>query len=912
MSELQVATNINDEDYTIIVQGGINKRVSRGIFKQKEYNNLDNRPYINSNFSSSLVPTLELLQGTIQFHRISKTGKYGDLLDLPYIPVKLSDLTNDGYYVQDQYYVHTDNNLTSGLIDRLNSAIQSIKVNNNLITPNASQEIDITIPTKLSDLTNDGYFVQDENYVHTDNNFNTNMKNSYDNLVVNVNQPVSATNKIATMNDIEAIDSGYWVILSIYKDILFDGVINSTESVPTTGTYAVLEVKNDILVVNKYTDGVSDNADIPFKEGYFVFVKGTDTEIVYYIKENVWSKLGTDLGNYYNKQESEAKFVAKEEGKSLITNEEKTKLNGISVGANKVEASTTNGNILINGQETTVYALSKGAVIDALGYTPVEATVDLSGYYDKQQVDSKFVQKETGKSLISDDKISKIDGISVGANKVEASTTNGNIKIDGVETTVYTKPALTKSEVTNALGYTPPTSSVVTTSANGLMSKDMLIKLNGISTGATKVQSSNTNGNILIDGTEVTVYKKSDLTKAEVITALGYTPPTQDTNTTYDVVTASSNGLMSTDMLAKLNGITASADSVSFSRSLSSGTKIGAITINGTATDLYAPTNTDTHYTTHLYVGTSSGNANASTSNGNTYLMVLDDTTVRDRRLIKGTGGTSVSSDASGNITIYSSTDPKTIYANFLTYWYYYDDGTDLTATEGLTMEDYDAMKPGVILEYTPSNSYNTTYYALILAQKSYYSYKSAGGRYYIREYTIVDSSGYIDTYTFSADPLFGGTSVYKGSNLDEVNDDSGAVACFTSDTLINTENGLVPIKDLKIKNKVYSKNGNNEIELKEIIKTFSHKTDKIYKIDTGSNVIKSSWSHPFFVYDKGKVLAQDLKIGDKLQDTENNIITIKNIEIVSEPTLVFEIRVKDNENYFVGTDKIFVGCEKI
>jgi len=145
MSELQVATNINDEDYTIIVQGGINKRVSRGIFKQKEYNNLDNRPYINSNFSSSLVPTLELLQGTIQFHRISKTGKYGDLLDLPYIPVKLSDLTNDGYYVQDQYYVHTDNNLTSGLIDRLNSAIQSIKVNNNLVTPNASQEIDITI-----------------------------------------------------------------------------------------------------------------------------------------------------------------------------------------------------------------------------------------------------------------------------------------------------------------------------------------------------------------------------------------------------------------------------------------------------------------------------------------------------------------------------------------------------------------------------------------------------------------------------------------------------------------------------------------------------------------------------------------------------------------------------------------------
>lgn len=34
----------------------------------------------------------------------------------------------------------------------------------------------------------------------------------------------------------------------------------------------------------------------------------------------------------------------------------------------------------------------------------------------------------------------KIDGISAGANKVEASSTNGNIKINGTETTVYTHP----------------------------------------------------------------------------------------------------------------------------------------------------------------------------------------------------------------------------------------------------------------------------------------------------------------------------------------------------------------------------------------------------------------------------------------------------------------------------------------
>ena len=66
--------------------------------------------------------------------------------------------------------------------------------------------------------------------------------------------------------------------------------------------------------------------------------------------------------------------------------------------------------------------------------------------------------------------------------------------------------------------------------------------------------------------------------------------PWTDTNTTYNVATTSANGLMSSSDKSKLNGIQAGADAVSFSRSLSSGTKIGTININGTDTDIYAPT----------------------------------------------------------------------------------------------------------------------------------------------------------------------------------------------------------------------------------------------------------------------------------------------------------------------------------
>ena len=69
---------------------------------------------------------------------------------------------------------------------------------------------------------------------------------------------------------------------------------------------------------------------------------------------------------------------------------------------------------------------------------------------------------------------------------------------------------------------------------------------------------------------------------------------------------------------------------------------------------------TDTHYTTGLKVGASStATANAAATNGNVYLNVLDNTTIRDSHKIVGSGATTVTSDANGVITI-SSTDTNT------------------------------------------------------------------------------------------------------------------------------------------------------------------------------------------------------------------------------------------------------------
>ena len=69
-------------------------------------------------------------------------------------------------------------------------------------------------------------------------------------------------------------------------------------------------------------------------------------------------------------------------------------------------------------------------------------------------------------------------------------------------------------------------------------------------------------------------------------------------NHTHNAATTSTAGFMSAADKSKLDGISSNADAVSVSRNLTSGTQIASININGTATALYAPTNTDTKNTT--------------------------------------------------------------------------------------------------------------------------------------------------------------------------------------------------------------------------------------------------------------------------------------------------------------------------
>ena len=94
-------------------------------------------------------------------------------------------------------------------------------------------------------------------------------------------------------------------------------------------------------------------------------------------------------------------------------------------------------NTAITNEAAAARAAEK-ANADAI--TAIKDGTAIDSFADVETELAKKVDKVEGKSLIADSEITRLAGMSAGANKVEASENNGSIKIDGVETVVYTHP----------------------------------------------------------------------------------------------------------------------------------------------------------------------------------------------------------------------------------------------------------------------------------------------------------------------------------------------------------------------------------------------------------------------------------------------------------------------------------------
>lgn len=267
---------------------------------------------------------------------VAFSGAYADITGTPYIPTKTSDLTNDSNFASDANYVHTDNNFTTALKNKLDGIATGAEVNvqSDWDVADTSSDAFIknkpAIPTKTSDITNDSGFITSAalptktSDLTNDSGFITNQVNNlanyYDQTAINsMFNALSVPTKTSELTN----DSGFLTTSTLpiaTASSLGVVKIGSGINVASDGTISAAVASLDWAnITNKPTDvsywtndaGYITSADLPTKTSDLTndsdFVTSADvptktsdlTNDSGFITNSV-----SNLANYYKKSET--------------------------------------------------------------------------------------------------------------------------------------------------------------------------------------------------------------------------------------------------------------------------------------------------------------------------------------------------------------------------------------------------------------------------------------------------------------------------------------------------------------------------------------------------------------------------------------------------------------------------------
>ncbi|MBO7732748.1 MAG: hypothetical protein J6S67_09355 [Methanobrevibacter sp.] len=343
------------------------------------------------------------------------------------------------------------------------------------------------IPTKTSDLENDSDFVSDDDYVHTDNNYDDTAKNAVDALgtasTYDVPESGNASNsQVVKGDDTRLTDNRNPNPHTHSKADIIDFPTNVSAFNNDSGfiTNTVNNLANYYLKSETYTRAEVEQLIAAIKQGKFEIVAelpaSGDTNVIYLVPKstaqtsnsydeyvyinNAWEKIGdtdidlsgyvtddelttalqsylttsafnTAIASYYTKTETDnllANKVDKVAGKGLSTNDYDNTAKGIVDGVTSALNDKVD-KVQGKGLSTNDYDNTAKGIVDGV----------TSALADK-------VDKVNGKGLSTEDyttaEKSKLGDISDNAKKVASSSTNGHIEIDDVDTTVYDDTAV--------------------------------------------------------------------------------------------------------------------------------------------------------------------------------------------------------------------------------------------------------------------------------------------------------------------------------------------------------------------------------------------------------------------------------------------------------------------------------------
>lgn len=371
------------------------------------------------------------------------------------------------------------------------------------------------IPTTTSDLENDSDFVSDDDYVHTDNNYDDTAKDKVDALgtasTKNIPESGNASpTEVVMGSDTRLSDSRPasdvydWAKASAKPSYSYSEISNT----PTLGTAAAKNFTN--TVTSDSTDLVESGAvktaidsalSSAYKHGGTKTVEELTSALLIEANQGYVYNITSDGVTTADFIEGAGKPIRAGDnvGIAKVNNTYKFDLlSGFIDTSNFVEKSLTSGLIKNDGTiDTTAYAKQN------------EMSVSASG-------DQTTIQLKSGTSATV---LNAHQDISGKANKSEMFITDGT-GADADKTTIQLKDGLSKAVL---IAHQDISGKVDKEQGKGLSTEDYTTtektKLGAISDEANEVTTSSTNGHINIDGVDATVYDDSAVTSA--ISAMG-------------------------------------------------------------------------------------------------------------------------------------------------------------------------------------------------------------------------------------------------------------------------------------------------------------------------------------------------------------------------------------------------------
>ena len=131
---------------------------------------------------------------------------------------------------------------------------------------------------------------------------------------------------------------------------------------------------------------------------------------------------------------------------------------------------------------------------------------------------------------------------------------------------------------------------------------------------------------------------------------------------------------------------------------------------------------------------------------------------------------------------------------------------------------------------------------------------------------------------------------------------------CFAAGTLVQTEDGLRPIEEVKAGERVWAwDERTGEVALRVVERAFVRQAEALVEVEAGGGRVQTTAEHPFWVEGLGWVNAGQLQPGDAIKTLSGECQTVTGVARQAGRVTVYNFEVEGFHTYFVSGSGLLV-----